>query len=56
MKMLFFCSLFLSSDHSVKEKDRQKKEKNKEWKHHQMPPAHDILRENGDVASQTGGN
>ncbi|XP_017278541.1 lysine-specific demethylase RSBN1L-like [Kryptolebias marmoratus] len=42
----------LQRDHSVKEKDKQKKkEKNKEWKNHQMPPVHDIVRENGDVTS-----
>ncbi|KAM4734778.1 lysine-specific demethylase RSBN1L-like [Anableps anableps] len=40
----------LQRDHSVKEKDRQKKkEKNKEWKKHKLPPVHDIVRENGEV-------
>ncbi|XP_054892257.1 lysine-specific demethylase RSBN1L-like [Poeciliopsis prolifica] len=42
----------LQRDHSVKEKDRQKKkEKNKEWKKHKLPPVHDIVRENGEVMS-----
>lgn len=58
--MLDYCSLFSlfpSLDHIAKEKDRQKnKEKNKEWKNHQMPPVHDIVRENGDVTSQRGRN
>lgn len=50
--------LLLSSDHRVKEKDREKKkEKNKEWKNHKLPPVHDIARENGEVISpQKGGN
>lgn len=44
--------LFFSLDHSGKEKDRQKKkEKNKEWKKHKLPPVHDIVRENGEVMS-----
>ncbi|XP_032433618.1 LOW QUALITY PROTEIN: lysine-specific demethylase RSBN1L-like [Xiphophorus hellerii] len=42
----------LQRDHSGKEKDRQKKkEKNKEWKKHKLPPVHDIVRENGEVMS-----
>ncbi len=52
-------SLFLLfSDHHVKEKDREKKrEKNKEWKNHKLPPVHDIARENGEViSSQKGGD
>ncbi|XP_035013310.1 lysine-specific demethylase RSBN1L [Hippoglossus stenolepis] len=40
----------LQGDHRVKEKDREPK-KNKEWKHHKLPPAHDITRENGEGAS-----
>lgn len=44
--------LLLSSDHRVKDKDREKKkEKNKEWKNHKLPPVHDIARENGEVIS-----
>ncbi|KAM9352390.1 lysine-specific demethylase RSBN1L-like [Symphorus nematophorus] len=42
----------LQRDHRVKEKDRdKKKEKNKEWKNHKLPPVHDIARENGEVIS-----
>ncbi|KAM3609198.1 uncharacterized protein V6R79_010894 [Siganus canaliculatus] len=38
--------------HRVKEKDREKKkDKNKEWKNHKLPPVHDIARENGEVMS-----
>ncbi|XP_019966814.2 lysine-specific demethylase RSBN1L-like [Paralichthys olivaceus] len=40
----------LQRDHRVKEKDRDTK-KNKEWKHHKLPPAHDITRENGEATS-----
>ena len=40
----------LPADHRVKEKERDTK-KNKEWKHHKLPPAHDITRENGEGAS-----
>lgn len=48
----YFCPLLFYSDHHVKEKDRQKKkDKNKEWKNHKLPPVHDIARENGDVIS-----
>lgn len=45
-------SRFPSSDHQVKEKDREKKkDKNKEWKNHKLPPVHEIARENGEVVS-----
>lgn len=50
-----FSSLYsppLCSDHRVKEKDREKKkDRNKEWKNHRLPPVHDIARENGEAIS-----
>ncbi|XP_075998426.1 lysine-specific demethylase RSBN1L-like [Genypterus blacodes] len=42
----------LQRDHPVKEKEREKKkEKSKEWKNHNLPPVHDIAKENGEVIS-----
>lgn len=40
----------LSLDHKDKERDK-KKEKKKEWKNHNLPPVHDIARENGEAIS-----
>ncbi|XP_026167160.1 lysine-specific demethylase RSBN1L-like [Mastacembelus armatus] len=37
-------------DHRVKDREK-KRDKNREWKNHKLPPVHDIGRENGEVIS-----
>lgn len=51
----FILYINASSDHRVKDKERDKKrerdiEKDKEWKNHKIPPVNDIARENGEVS------